>query len=123
MGYITETDVDEYQPTNFTKSLSLPIIGDGYIAMFAPSPMFSLIFISMVADMLYRISCTAHGQIKFHEFSRKRGWEKEPTDATDTSLMYSYNMNKDMFAWQQSLGCKWICPMQCHQSDKVHELI
>lgn len=33
MGYIKETSLDEYQPTNFSKSLSLPMIGDGYIAM------------------------------------------------------------------------------------------
>lgn len=33
MGYIKEIGLDEYQPTNFSKSLSLPMIGDGYIAM------------------------------------------------------------------------------------------
>lgn len=53
---------------------------------------------------VFRVSCVAHGQLKFHEFSRKRGWEKEPTNAKDTSLMYSYNMDMDMFAWLQSLG-------------------
>lgn len=53
---------------------------------------------------LHRTSCTTHGQLKFHEFSRKRGWENEPTDAKDTSLMYAYNTNKDMFSWQQFLG-------------------
>lgn len=30
MGYIEETAVDEYKPTNFSKSLAIPIIGDGY---------------------------------------------------------------------------------------------
>jgi hypothetical protein len=33
MGYITETGADEYQPNNFTKSLSIDIIGDAYIAL------------------------------------------------------------------------------------------
>lgn len=30
MGYIDETAQDEYQSTNFSKSLAIPIIGDGY---------------------------------------------------------------------------------------------
>ncbi|KAF5505543.1 O-methyltransferase [Colletotrichum siamense] len=82
MGYIKETGLDEYQPTNFSKSLSLPMIGDGYIAM---------------------TSCTSAGPLRFHEYSRKRGF-KNPTDAKDTSMMYAYNTDKDMFSWQQDLG-------------------
>ena len=30
MGYIEETGPDEYKPTNFSRSLAIPIIGDGY---------------------------------------------------------------------------------------------
>lgn len=30
MGYITEVAADEYAPTNFSKSLTIPIIGEGY---------------------------------------------------------------------------------------------
>jgi hypothetical protein len=30
MGYIKETAPDEYKPTNFSSSLSIPVIGDGY---------------------------------------------------------------------------------------------
>lgn len=33
MGYITEVAADKYKATNFTKSLTLPIIGDGYPCM------------------------------------------------------------------------------------------
>jgi hypothetical protein len=33
MGYIKETGVDEYQPTNFAKALTIPIIGDAYLVM------------------------------------------------------------------------------------------
>lgn len=33
MGYVTETGADEYQPNNFSKSLSLDIVGDAYIAL------------------------------------------------------------------------------------------
>ncbi|CAH0057914.1 unnamed protein product [Clonostachys solani] len=82
MGYLKEVGVNEYQPTNFTKSMSIPIIGDGYLAM---------------------TSCTAAGPLRFHEYSRKRGF-KNPEDAKDTALMYAFNMDKDMFSWQQSLG-------------------
>lgn len=31
MGYITETGPDEYKLTNFSKSLSLPIVADSYL--------------------------------------------------------------------------------------------
>ncbi|OBR14526.1 Sterigmatocystin 8-o-methyltransferase [Colletotrichum higginsianum IMI 349063] len=84
MGYIKETGLDEYRPTNFSKSMSLPMIGDGYIAM---------------------TSCTGAAPLKFHEYSRKRGF-KNPNDARDTALMYAYNTEMDMFAWQQHLGCE-----------------
>jgi hypothetical protein len=30
MGYIIEVAADEYKPTNFTKALTIPNIGDGY---------------------------------------------------------------------------------------------
>jgi hypothetical protein len=30
MGYITEVAADEYTPTSFAKSLTIPTIGDGY---------------------------------------------------------------------------------------------
>jgi len=33
MGYIEETAADEYKPTNFSKALAIPIIGDGYPCM------------------------------------------------------------------------------------------
>jgi len=34
MGYIIETGTDEYAPTNFSKALTIPIIGDGYPALY-----------------------------------------------------------------------------------------
>ncbi|TQN69426.1 O-methyltransferase [Colletotrichum shisoi] len=82
IGYIKETGLDEYRPTNFSKSMSLPMIGDGYIAM---------------------TSCTGAAPLKFHEYSRKRGY-KNPNDARDTALMCAYKTEMDTFAWQQHLG-------------------
>lgn len=82
MGYIKETGIDEYRPTNFTKVLSLDLIADAYIAI---------------------PSSSGAAQLKFHEFSRKRGW-KNPNDANDTSLQYAYKTDKNFFAYLQSLG-------------------
>lgn len=33
MGYIIEVGPDQYKPTNFSNSLTVPIIGDGYTCM------------------------------------------------------------------------------------------
>lgn len=82
MGFIKETAADEYQPTNFSRSLSLDVIGDAYIALPA----------SMGAS-----------QLRFHEYSRKRNWVN-PSDAADTCLQYAYGTDKDPFAYLQSLG-------------------
>ncbi|KAK1973862.1 hypothetical protein LZ30DRAFT_814830 [Colletotrichum cereale] len=82
MGYIKETGLDEYRPANFSKAMSLPMIGDGYVAM---------------------TSCAGAAPLRFHEYSRKKGY-KNPTDAKDTAMMCAYNIDMDMFAWQQSLG-------------------
>lgn len=30
MGYIEETGPDEYASTNFSRALTIPVIGDGY---------------------------------------------------------------------------------------------
>lgn len=34
LGYLTEVGPDEYSLTNFSKSLSIPIIGDGYPGLY-----------------------------------------------------------------------------------------
>lgn len=39
----------------------------------------------------------------FHEYAREIGW-KNPTDAKNTSMMFAYKTDKDMFAYQQALG-------------------
>lgn len=33
MGLLNEVDEDEFQPTNYTKALSLPQIGNGYLGL------------------------------------------------------------------------------------------
>ncbi|KAI9150538.1 O-methyltransferase mpaG [Paramyrothecium foliicola] len=82
MGYLVETAEDEFKPTNLSRSLSIPGIGNGYLAATA---------------------CVSSALARFHEFSRSRGW-KNPSDASDTSLMYAYGINQDMFSWLESQG-------------------
>ncbi|EPS28674.1 hypothetical protein PDE_03620 [Penicillium oxalicum 114-2] len=82
VGYLIEIGPDEYRLTNFTKAMSIPAIGNSYLAM---------------------LSCTSAGPMRFHEFSRKRGWVN-PTDAKDTAMMYAYGTDMDTFTWLQSLG-------------------
>ncbi|KAJ2982221.1 hypothetical protein NQ176_g1534 [Zarea fungicola] len=74
--------LNEYTPTNYSKSMSIPAIGNGYFAM---------------------LSCMSAGLIKFHEYSRRRGW-KNPTDASDTPVMYAYGTDKNVFSWLHDNG-------------------
>ncbi|PHH64754.1 hypothetical protein CDD81_4016 [Ophiocordyceps australis] len=82
MGFLIEVNENEYKGTNFTKALSMPVIGNSYIAM---------------------VSGTSAATIKFHEFSRQNEWQS-PANRNYTSLMHTYNTDKDMFAWLVSLG-------------------
>ncbi|KAF5227963.1 hypothetical protein FANTH_14628 [Fusarium anthophilum] len=82
MGYIDETGPDEYQPTVFSKSLSIPTVGNGLIGL----------------------TCTTGAaSLKFHEYSRKSGW-RNPINSKDTALMYAYKTDQDMFSWVQTQG-------------------
>ncbi|KAI9367783.1 O-methyltransferase [Aspergillus egyptiacus] len=82
MGLLHEVGPDEYRATNYTKALSLPQIGNGYLGLTAS---------------------TSAGALKFHEYSRKRGWVN-PVDPQDTSLMNAYGTDKDLFSWVHELG-------------------
>ncbi|GKZ39760.1 hypothetical protein AbraIFM66950_001147, partial [Aspergillus brasiliensis] len=82
MGLLKEVGEDLYQPTNYTRSLSLPQIGNGYLGL---------------------ASCTSAGCLRFHEYSRQRGWTN-PTDPHDTSLMNAYGTDKDLFSWVHERG-------------------
>ncbi|KAI8648885.1 Methyltransf-2 domain-containing protein [Fusarium sp. Ph1] len=82
-GYLIETGECEYKITNFTRAMGFDILGNGYLAM---------------------ISCMSAASIRFHEFTRKRGFQN-PKDAEDTSLMMAYDTNLNIFEWLQSRGC------------------
>ncbi|KAM3547888.1 hypothetical protein MY1884_009401 [Beauveria asiatica] len=73
---------DQYKPTGFSKALGNPSIAGGIIGM---------------------VCTTGAGALKFHEYSRKRAFQN-PADSKDTSLMYAYATDKDLFSWIQSQG-------------------
>lgn len=81
MGYLEETASNEYRPTNFTKCLSLPVIGDGYPAVLS----------------------SAKAPIMFHEYARARGWTN-PEDPHDSPNMFAHHTDKPFFPYVQSLG-------------------
>ncbi|PHH81830.1 hypothetical protein CDD82_7764 [Ophiocordyceps australis] len=82
MRILNEVGKEEYRGTNYTKSLSIPAIGYGYLS---------------------NIPWLSAGGLKFNEYSRHHGW-KSPTDATDTPLMHAYDMKMDVFTWLKSRG-------------------
>ncbi|KAM0715778.1 hypothetical protein Q7P37_008292 [Cladosporium fusiforme] len=80
MGYIAETGVDEYEPTNFSKSLAIPIIGDGYPCI-AGGANFSL--------------------LKFNTYAAKTGFV-EPTSASDGPYQDAYATKLNFFEFLQA---------------------
>lgn len=82
MGYLKETGEDEYQLTNFTRSLALDMIADAYIAL---------------------PSACGMAQLKLHEYCRERGW-KNPDNAQDTPLQSAVKTDKDFFSYLRSKG-------------------
>ncbi|KAI4642224.1 hypothetical protein J4E93_007368 [Alternaria ventricosa] len=77
MGYITETDSDEYMATNFSKALTIPIIGDGYPALGGGAHQ----------------SCS-----KFSEYLQKNDYQLT-SDITNGPYQYAFNTELDMFRY------------------------
>ncbi|KAF3066413.1 Demethylsterigmatocystin 6-O-methyltransferase [Daldinia childiae] len=80
MGYVEETDADEYAPTNFTRSLCIPIIGAGY-------PLLS--------------GGILGSNIKFHEYIKKAGYEV-PSNMLSGPFQYAYGTDKNLFEHLQA---------------------
>ncbi|KAK8084147.1 hypothetical protein PG996_002928 [Apiospora saccharicola] len=82
MGYLKETDEDEYAPTNFSRAMSLRIIGDG-------------------------CPCVINGLFntlgKFSAFIKARD-NQMVLSHTDTPLRYAENTDLDVCGWMRSLG-------------------
>ncbi|CAJ2510507.1 Uu.00g133160.m01.CDS01 [Anthostomella pinea] len=75
MGYVIETGVDEYRPTDFTNSLCIPIIAAGY-------PVLS-------GGLLSALN-------QFSDFLGKTEY-KTPQSMSDGPLQYAYNTKLNMF--------------------------
>ncbi|PHH74550.1 hypothetical protein CDD82_4882 [Ophiocordyceps australis] len=80
-GYITETGAEEYQPTPFSKSLSLPRISSGYGYIVA----------------------TAQSIFNFGNFCRERAW-KLPTSENDTCFQQTNKTDQGFLAWVHDNG-------------------
>ncbi|QGI97181.1 hypothetical protein CEK26_010250 [Fusarium fujikuroi] len=68
-GDLEEVGQDEYRLSSFTKSLTLYVIGDGYLALFGG---------------------IGRSPIEFYKFVRQTQW-KNPTDASHTAMHVSYD--------------------------------
>uniref|UniRef100_A0A0D2XG77 O-methyltransferase C-terminal domain-containing protein n=1 Tax=Fusarium oxysporum (strain Fo5176) TaxID=660025 RepID=A0A0D2XG77_FUSOF len=64
MGHLQEVGQDEYKLSSFTRSLSLDVIGDGYLAL---------------------LGGIGRSPIEFYKFLRQTQW-KNPTDASHTAM-------------------------------------
>ncbi|KAK8073470.1 S-adenosyl-L-methionine-dependent methyltransferase [Apiospora phragmitis] len=82
MGYLLEVGEDEYKPTSFSLSLSLPIMNGGYPAL---------------------ITMGGPSFINLHEYERSRNW-KNPTDAKDSPLMHAHKTDLNYFDLAASRG-------------------
>ncbi|KAM0226481.1 hypothetical protein ACHAQD_000403 [Fusarium lateritium] len=83
MGHLEEVGQDEYKLTSFSKSLSLDVIGDGYLAL---------------------LGGIGRSPIEFFKFLRQTKW-KNPTDATRTAMHASYNTDlPNCFEYLRSIG-------------------
>ncbi len=76
MGYLIETAPDQYKPTNFSRSLSLPVIGHGYPCM----------------------SFLMTAQSKFPEYAKATNY-KTPNQVDSGPLQYAFNTQLNMFEY------------------------
>jgi hypothetical protein len=101
MGYIKETGSNEYAPTNFSKALTIPIIGDGY-----PCLLVFFAFPSAKPPLLNNANpCSASGAhtscSKFPEYMAMVNYEPS-TDVESGPFQYAFNTKMDMMAYLQA---------------------
>ncbi|KAF9877752.1 hypothetical protein CkaCkLH20_04887 [Colletotrichum karsti] len=83
MGHLEEVGHDEYKLTSFTKSMSLDVIGDGYLAL---------------------LGGIGRSHIEFYKFLRETNW-RNPVDAAHTSMHASYNTDQpNCFEYLRTIG-------------------
>ncbi|KAF5548953.1 O-methyltransferase [Fusarium mexicanum] len=83
MGHLEEVGQDEYKLSSFTRSLSLDVIGDGYLAL---------------------LGGIGRSPIEFYKFLRQTQW-KNPADASHTAMHVSYDTKlPNCFEYLRSIG-------------------
>ncbi|KAK3693452.1 S-adenosyl-L-methionine-dependent methyltransferase [Podospora appendiculata] len=82
MGYIHETGHDEYRPTNFSKALTIPILGAGYRVFTGPGNTGGL---SKCVSTLV-------------SYSKKTGYTT-PNSMSDGNLQFAFDTKYNMFEW------------------------
>ncbi|KAK1777700.1 S-adenosyl-L-methionine-dependent methyltransferase [Copromyces sp. CBS 386.78] len=83
MGHLVEVAQDEYKLTNFTRSLSLDVIGDSYLCL---------------------LGGIGRSPIEFYKFLRETNW-RNPVDATRTAFHVSYDSKvPNSMAYLGSIG-------------------
>ncbi|KAH8671506.1 O-methyltransferase-domain-containing protein [Xylariales sp. PMI_506] len=75
MGYIIETGADEYRPTRHIMAMSIPMIGDGYLAV---------------------LKGFNTGIFQLSEWTNNNGW-RDPSDADATPIMAILNTKLNVF--------------------------
>ncbi|KPM45247.1 hypothetical protein AK830_g1290 [Neonectria ditissima] len=88
MGHLEETAQDEYKLTNFSKSLSLEVIGDGYVAL---------------------LGGIGRSPVEFYKFLRETKWQN-PIDAAHTAMHASYNTDQPNLGGYRQGRLPWMHP-------------
>ena len=102
MGHLQEVGQDEYKLSSFTRSLSLDVIGDGYLALYVVLKKKT----SSTTRLLIfpRLGGIGRSPIEFYKFLRQTQW-KNPTDASHTAMHVSYDTNlPNCFEYLRSIG-------------------
>lgn len=85
MGYITEVGLDTYLPSNFIRSLTIPIMGAGYQVFSGPG----------------RTSGLSAPLLALPAWLKEHGYDKEPGDASIPRgpFQYAHDTDFNMFQW------------------------
>lgn len=103
MGYLRETAECRYQLTEFSKALTIPIIGDGYPCLYvlpdvprAPSPQKSTL-----TAMCHRAGAGRAACDRFPEYAAANNFA-EPMSAEHGAFQYAYGTPLNYFAFVQA---------------------
>jgi len=97
MGYITETGPDEYKPNNFSKALSIPIMGAGYSCLYVPMASRDAMQTSNI-DQTSSTCGIGAGVQRFPEWAMLNKY-KEPKGIDGCPFQVAYNTKQNTFEY------------------------